>query len=57
MAIQKATGEKMGTIIFGMFMTLSGLLVGMTKGWDLALVILGCFPMVSIGLAASSSAL
>lgn len=57
MAIQKATGEKMGTIIFGMFMTFSGLVVGMTKGWDLSLVILGCIPIVSVGFALSSTAL
>jgi len=57
LAIQKATGEKMGTIIFGIFMAFSGICIGMTKGWDLALVILGCFPIVSVGFMATGKIL
>ena len=47
----------MGTIVFGNFMCISGLLVGLTKGWSLALVILGCFPIISFGLHVSGKAL
>jgi len=38
-------------------MCISGLLVGITKGWSLALVILGCFPIICLGFVLSSEAL
>ena len=44
----------MGTLIFGNFIVLSGFLVGIYKGWNLALVVLACFPLVGVGLVISS---
>ena len=40
----------MGTIIFGNFIVVAGFLVGLYKGWLLALIVLGCFPIVAFGM-------
>ena len=44
LAIQTATGEKMGNIYFSFSMTISGLAFGFIKGWLMTLFILAAFP-------------
>ena len=39
----------MGVIIFALSMSVSGITFGMSKGWSLALIIMGMFPLISIG--------
>lgn len=49
MAIQRALGEKMGTILLSMFMCFSGVFFAFFKGWKFSLVLLVLFPIISIG--------
>lgn len=48
LAIQKALGEKMSTIIIAFSMTIAGLTFAFSKGWSFSLVILAVFPVVAI---------
>lgn len=48
--IQKGIGEKFGVVIMSIFMFISGMIFGFTKGWNLALVILGITPFLFIGV-------
>lgn len=48
LAIQKALGEKMGTIILAFAMTFSGLAFAFSRGWSFSLVILASFPFIGI---------
>jgi ATP-binding cassette subfamily B (MDR/TAP) protein 1 len=45
-AIQKALGEKMGTIILAFSMTVAGLTFAFTKGWTFSFVLLVAFPFL-----------
>lgn len=45
-AMQKALGEKMGTIILAYSMTFSGLVFAFTKGWSFSLVLFGAMPIL-----------
>ncbi len=45
-AIQKALGEKMGTIILALAMCVSGMVFGFTRGWSYCLPLLAIFPVV-----------
>ena len=45
-AIQRALGEKMGTIILGFSMTVAGLAFAFSKGWSFSLCILATFPII-----------
>ena len=47
LAIQKALGEKISTIIIAFAMTFAGLIFAFTKGWSFSLVILAVFPVVA----------
>ena len=47
--IQKALGEKFGTIVFCFAILISGLAVGFIKGWNLALAIMAFAPLIAIG--------
>ena len=47
-AMQKALGEKMGTIILAFSMTVAGLTFAFTKGWSFSLVLLIAFPFLGI---------
>ena len=49
LAIQKATGEKFGQVIFSVGMTVSGMLLGFTTGWSLALAMLIIGPFIFFG--------
>ncbi len=51
LSIQKAMGEKYSQIIFSVCMSLSGLSLGMIKGWSLALAMLGIAPIMLIGIS------
>jgi ABC-type multidrug transport system fused ATPase/permease subunit len=46
--MQKALGEKMGTIILAFSMTVAGLTFAFTKGWSFSLVLLVAFPFLGI---------
>lgn len=48
LAIQKALGEKMGTIILALSMTFSGLTFAFSRGWSFSLVILAAFPFLAV---------
>jgi len=48
LAIQRALGEKSGSITLSLATGLSGLVVGLTKGWSLALCIIGAAPFLLI---------
>lgn len=48
LAIQKALGEKMGTIILAFAMTIAGLTFAFTRGWSFSLVILAAFPFIAV---------
>jgi len=45
-SMQKALGEKMGTIILAFAMTVAGLAFAFTKGWSFSLVLLAVFPFL-----------
>ena len=51
LAIQKAIGEKMGSIIMALAMTVSGIGIAFAKGWSYTLVVLATFPLIMIGTA------
>jgi len=48
LAISRALGEKMGTIIMAFSMTISGLAFAFSKGWSFSLVVLVSFPAIAI---------
>lgn len=48
LAIQKALGEKMGTIILAFAMTFAGLAFAFSKGWSFSLVLLAAFPFLGV---------
>lgn len=45
-SIQRALGEKTGTIILAFSLTLSGAVIAFTRGWSFSLVILATFPFL-----------
>jgi ATP-binding cassette subfamily B (MDR/TAP) protein 1 len=47
-SIQKAIGEKIGTLIFSVGMCLCGLTIGFTKGWSYSLALFALLPPVMI---------
>jgi ATP-binding cassette, subfamily B (MDR/TAP), member 1 len=47
-AMQRALGEKMGTIILAFAMCVAGLTFAFTKGWSFSLVLLAVFPFLGI---------
>jgi ATP-binding cassette, subfamily B (MDR/TAP), member 1 len=47
-AMQRALGEKMGTIILAYSMTVAGLAFAFTKGWSFSLVLLVVFPFLGV---------
>ena len=47
-AIQRALGEKPGQITYNLSTAISGLIFGFTKGWALALCVLGVFPFFGV---------
>lgn len=51
LAIQKALGEKIGTIIMAFAMTVSGMAIAFSKGWSFSLVVIAAFPFIMIGTA------
>ena len=55
--IQRAIGDKFGQIIFSLSMSLSGLALGLTKGWSLGLAMIGIGPILIIGMAVFQNAL
>jgi ATP-binding cassette subfamily B (MDR/TAP) protein 1 len=48
LAIQKAIGEKVGTIYMALCMCVSGLAFAFSRGWSFALVVMGFFPFMAI---------
>ncbi|KAK0606238.1 hypothetical protein LWI29_035500 [Acer saccharum] len=46
--IQEAMGEKVGKFIQLMSTFLGGFVIGFVKGWQLAIVLLGCIPLMAI---------
>jgi ABC-type multidrug transport system fused ATPase/permease subunit len=50
-AMQKALGEKMGTIILAFSMTVAGLTFAFTKGWSFSFVLLVAFPFLGFTTA------
>jgi len=51
LAIQKALGEKFGTIIFAVGMCFSGLFFAALKGWKFSLVVLGGSAIIGVSTA------
>ena len=51
LAIQKALGEKIGSIIMALAMSFSEIIIAFTKGWSFTLIILASFPFIMIGTA------
>lgn len=49
MAMQRALGEKMGTIILSIFMCISGLFFAFLKGWKFSFVLLALVPLITLG--------
>jgi len=49
--MQKALGEKMGTIILAYSMTLSGLAFSLSKGWSYSLAVVAAFPALMLSTA------
>ena len=49
--MQKALGEKMGTIILALSMCVAGLTFAFTKGWSFSLVLLVVFPFLTITMS------
>lgn len=47
-AMQKALGEKMGTIILAFAMTIAGLTFAFTRGWSFSLVLMASFPLLGL---------
>lgn len=50
-SMQKALGEKMGTIILAYSMTLAGLAFALSKGWSYSLVVMASFPALMLSTA------
>lgn len=44
--MQRALGEKMGTILLAVAMCIAGLTFAFTKGWSFSLVLLAVFPFL-----------
>lgn len=57
LSIQKAIGEKMGTVLFCISLCVSGLTFGFTRGWALAFLVLLVSPFLVIGTDISTKAL
>ena len=49
-AIQSATAEKFGGIIQALTMSLAGFIIAFWIGWAFALVCLGMFPFLLVGI-------
>jgi ATP-binding cassette subfamily B (MDR/TAP) protein 1 len=47
-AIQKSIGEKVGTFVMSLAMTISGIALGCIKGWALALSLLAILPPLAL---------
>lgn len=56
-AMQRALGEKMGTIILAFAMCVAGLAFAFTRGWSFSLVLLVAFPFLGVTTALLSKAL
>jgi len=56
-SMQRAIGEKFGQIIFSLSMGASGVTLGFTKGWSLALAIMAIGPFFMIGGAVFGNAI
>jgi ABC-type multidrug transport system fused ATPase/permease subunit len=52
--MQRALGEKMGTIILAFSMTIAGLAFAFTKGWSFSLILLVSFPFLGVTTALMS---
>ena len=50
MAINLATGEKIGTLLQSIGMTASGVIIGIINGWNLALAYLAVAPILIVGM-------
>jgi len=50
-SMQKALGEKMGTIILAYSMTLAGLAFSLSKGWSYSLAVMAAFPFLMLSTA------
>lgn len=48
MAMQRALGEKMGTIVLSLFMCMSGLAFAFSKGWKFSFVLLALVPCITV---------
>ena len=57
MSIQRAIGEKFAQIIFSLTMCISGLTLGFTKGWSLALAITAIGPIFMVGMVVFARAI
>lgn len=56
--MQRAIGEKYGQIVFNVSMSISAVLLGIAKGWSLALAMLAMnAPLYTLGLYLMSKAL
>lgn len=49
LSMKAAIGDKLGMIIYGLAMCVSGLSIGVWRGWSLALAMLLIGPMIGIG--------
>lgn len=47
-AMQKALGEKMGSIIMALSMMVAGLAFAFTKGWTFSFALLAAFPVLGM---------
>jgi ATP-binding cassette subfamily B (MDR/TAP) protein 1 len=47
-AIQKALGDKMGTLLLSLAMCISGLFFAFFRGWAMSLILMAAFPIVFI---------
>lgn len=47
-AIQNSIGEKSGAVTMAIASTISGLVVGMVRGWAISLCILGIAPFIAL---------
>jgi ATP-binding cassette, subfamily B (MDR/TAP), member 1 len=56
-AIQKALGEKMGTIVLAFAMTVAGMAFAFTRGWSFSLVLLVAFPFLGFTTSLMSKVL
>ena len=49
--MQKALGEKMGSIVMAFSMTVAGLTFAFTKGWSFSLALLVALPLIGFSTA------